>query len=530
MTDHTSDRKVSPEMLEDEGVEGGRTNPTSAADGKQSPDAAIVTGTVVPTSASSAAPLVRRSSRTFSDAEIPDWAARPATAEERKNGFRSKETALPVHVTFWVQQWKVVAKDGHELIEMKMRLLITWRDYRLANWSLEEEVPPDIWKPEIFIVGEGGMDIDDKDLEKPPSFATRERHNGELEWILFTKETQFEVLSSADGLRSFPFDSARYDFIVCLSGEKRLEGSPEVRFEFEKSCSQAMYVPVTDPQKCTSGDFDLVGISYAKGAHVSQANPDGYEDLLLSLHVKRNPKFYLFKTCFPLYAILVFGSLSYCLEVADLSGRLNLIFAMFLTCFALQWIVLDRLPRVPYMTVLDGIITIVNGSLLLMGLGSALCALVLSRDRFSLWSDGLASSSSSGSSSSSSSGDSTSGGNAGEAEEQLLQQLQNNAPTYSMSQLRTADRIDQVMSFVVLLVVVGLHLYVYVGVRKARSLEGLHRPWSEGPRSWVKTIEDPRYVAFPLKPNLFFQNKEEQRRKNQEEIFRVYLGEKKDVF
>ncbi|CAD7925580.1 unnamed protein product [Amoebophrya sp. A25] len=286
MTDHAGDGKVSPEESQEQSlaeqqaeVEGNGKDSTTGVNGNgtqsqsnqdEGDAAAIVTGAVVrPTSPSRSAPLVRRTSRTFSDAEIPDWALRPATAEERKNGFKSKETALPVHVTFWIQQWKVVAKDGHELMEMKMRLLITWRDYRLANWSLEEEVPPEIWKPEIFIVGEGGMDIEPKDLEKPPSFATRERDHGELEWILFTKETRFEVLSSADGLRSFPFDSARYDFIVCLSGEKRLEGSQEVCFEFEKSCSQSMYVPVADPQKCTSGDFDLVGVSYAKGAHQS---------------------------------------------------------------------------------------------------------------------------------------------------------------------------------------------------------------------------------------------------------------------
>ena len=30
-----------------------------------------------------------------------------------------------------------------------MRLLMTWRDYRLENWSLEEDVPSDI---SMFIV------------------------------------------------------------------------------------------------------------------------------------------------------------------------------------------------------------------------------------------------------------------------------------------------------------------------------------------------------------------------------------------
>ncbi|CAD7969386.1 unnamed protein product [Amoebophrya sp. A120] len=396
----------------------------------------------------------RKTSRTFTDLDIPDWSLRPATFEERQRGEKSTETALPVNAHFWIQEWKVIAADGHEYNKVKFRMQIKWTDYRLANWSLEEDVPENIWRPEMFFVGEGGISIPDSELQKPPTFAARDRNDGVLLWEIYTELAQFEVLASADGLRSFPFDSSRYDFIVCLSGEKRLEGSNEVKFDFEKSCVENFDIPVSDPQKCTSGDFELKGVSYAKGGHSSMANPTGYEDLLISLHVKRNPKFYLFKTCFPLYAILIFGALSYCLEVSDLSGRLNLIFAMFLTCFALQWIVLDRLPRVPYMTVLDTIISLVNASLLLMGVGSAVVAIILSRDRFPLIS----------STNSNLESDTSS------AAVELAAQVETKTVNYSVSQVRLADQVDRIFQILVLVLFFGLHLYVVYGVKAARKI------------------------------------------------------------
>ncbi|CAD7947233.1 unnamed protein product [Amoebophrya sp. A120] len=472
----------------------------------------------------------RRSSRTFSDAEIPDWGMRPATQEERTAGKKSRATALPVTAHLSIREWQVYAEGGHEMVKLKFSIQFRWVDYRLANWVLDEDIPDNIWRPELFILADAlnkqmkFTDQGDTNLasSSKPTLASRDRNDGALLWIVDTEETTFEVMSSADGLRSFPFDSVRYDFVLGLSGEKRLEGSCDVRFDWEKTCEMILKVPVLPPSKCSSGDFDMKGISYAKGRHYTPTNPtDGYEDVLLSLHVKRNPKFYLFKTCFPLYAILIFGSLSYCLEVTDLSGRLNLIFAMFLTCFALQWIVLDRLPRVPYMTVLDTIITIVNASLLLMGVGFAVTAVILSREQFSLFSDEIDGSNYS--------------------LDEIVNQVR--VPEYSLSQIRQADRCDRVMQIVVVSCLIPFHIYVWFGVRSNRKTEGMYRPWSAGSLSFVPEQHGPHYVAFPitharaLLEKRSNQSKElksgltlAEEQKQVAEIERGFLGVEKEVF
>ena len=42
-------------------------------------------------------------------------------------------------------------------------------------------------------------------------------------------------------------------------------------------------------------------------------------------------------------------------QTSELIGRLQLLFALFLTCFAIQWVLLERLPKFPYLTVLDNV-------------------------------------------------------------------------------------------------------------------------------------------------------------------------------
>ena len=57
-------------------------------------------------------------------------------------------------------------------------------------------------------------------------------------------------------------------------------------------------------------------------------------------------------------------------DISQLGSRLSVIVAMFLTCFAIQWVILDRLPRVPYLTILDSIIFDAIGALGLMLVGA----------------------------------------------------------------------------------------------------------------------------------------------------------------
>ena len=37
--------------------------------------------------------------------------------------------------------------------------------------------------------------------------------------------------------------------------------------------------------------------------------------------------------------------------MSTLPGRLSLLVALFLTCYAIQWVTIERLPRLPFATV-----------------------------------------------------------------------------------------------------------------------------------------------------------------------------------
>ena len=81
----------------------------------------------------------------------------------------------------------------------------------------------------------------------------------------------------------------------------------------------------------------------------------------------------------PLFLVALFGFAVFGLESDDLGTRLSILAALFLTTYAVQWIVIERLPRLPFSTVLDHVAQSVVTALLLMCLVS-LASYRLGRD------------------------------------------------------------------------------------------------------------------------------------------------------
>jgi len=101
------------------------------------------------------------------------------------------------------------------------------------------------------------------------------------------------------------------------------------------------------------GEYKLHAFSYGIANHMSPQTNVTYWDLLFSLHLSRVPNFYVIKGIAPLYVCACFGLMTYFVEPDDLGTRLALLFALFLTCFAIQWVVVERLPNLPFLTILD---------------------------------------------------------------------------------------------------------------------------------------------------------------------------------
>ena len=98
----------------------------------------------------------------------------------------------------------------------------------------------------------------------------------------------------------------------------------------------------------------MTGITYGLANHSSpNMKEQAYEDLLVSLHLKRDPTFYKYKAIYPTMAIVIVSLATYTMDAADLGDRMETVIGMFLTSFAIQWTVMERLPPTPYLNNVD---------------------------------------------------------------------------------------------------------------------------------------------------------------------------------
>ena len=195
-------------------------------------------------------------------------------------------------------------------------------------------------------------------------------------------------------MRLFPFDSTRVDVSVIFSGTRRkemldLEIKPVLTRPNPPNRVKAGHPLQHIEWLCTrhSDDYEMVAVSYALGSHPRpgffslphHTADTRMADLLLSFQIKRTPSFYVAKGIRPLFLVALFGFAVFGLESDDLGTRLSILAALFLTTYAVQWIVIERLPRLPFSTVLDHVAQSVVTALLLMCLVS-LASYRLGRD------------------------------------------------------------------------------------------------------------------------------------------------------
>ena len=121
------------------------------------------------------------------------------------------------------------------------------------------------------------------------------------------------------------------------------------------------------------GEFVCTAVTFGIFKHSSPNTGLVYRDCIWSLHIKRDPTYYIFKGAVPIYVIVGFAFFQFAMDVdAQLTERLNFLVALMLSSFAIQWTVTDRLPRVPFVTALDRLIFASLLALFMMALGSVL--------------------------------------------------------------------------------------------------------------------------------------------------------------
>ena len=322
-----------------------------------------------------------------------EWSRRPAAPGE----------AVRVQVVIQFKHWEVAKLAGKEILRWSGALEFYWVDPRLDGYPRSRGVPGDIWRPGV--IGSKGFDLGEAEKgTRLPTFSGKREEvdsaGGALSNGGLCLKADFQLGNGGFNLsdhlkrfRAFPYDSTRVDALSQTfstggnegggDGESDEGDAARARPKIELLLNRPNLAHRRKDGECQhvdwlatrhSDDFVLVCLGYAVGSN--HVNVWGHEpgtrpSICLSLQIARSPNFYEHKGIAPLYAVMVFGFLCYyALEPSDLPSRISVISALFLTVFGIQWISIERLPRLPFSTILDTVAQCAISGLMLMLVGS----------------------------------------------------------------------------------------------------------------------------------------------------------------
>ncbi|GMH77122.1 hypothetical protein TL16_g10075 [Triparma laevis f. inornata] len=272
--------------------------------------------------------------------------------------------------------WEVTNAHGKEILTWSGATEFYWEDHRLIGYPTSEGVPEGIWRPKPM--GNRGFDLGEVEKgKKLPSFQSgsgKVSKQGKLKLVC-----PFKIGGGGTNLseqltrfRAFPFDSLRVDNSMVMTN-MTTEGdkAPYYNIQFDRPnvknrVDDGVYQHVDWTACRHSDDYDLVCFGYAVTKNHEDWNgpPGTFCGIAYSLHIARTPNFYVRKGIVPLYLVSLFGLFTFFLEPADLPARCSVLSALFLTVYAIQWVTIERLPRLPFNTVLDSVAESVVGILI----------------------------------------------------------------------------------------------------------------------------------------------------------------------
>jgi hypothetical protein len=277
------------------------------------------------------------------------------------------------------KKWEVTNNNGKELLEWEGVTEFYWFDDRLVGFPISEGMPETIWRPKP--IGNMGFDLGPAESYKlVPSFDTKAKiSDGNIKMHVKFKLSNGGVNLSEQLARfhAFPYDSLRVDVSMILNNpHKEGDELPYLDVHFDRPnlpnrLADGKFQQVDWTAVRHSDDYALVCFGFAVGHNYEDwmGPPKNFTGLLLSLHIQRTPNFYFRKGIVPLYLVSLFGLLTFFLEPADLPARISVLSALFLTVYAIQWVTVERLPRLPFNTVLDGVAESVVGILIVNVMG-----------------------------------------------------------------------------------------------------------------------------------------------------------------
>lgn len=214
--------------------------------------------------------------------------------------------------------------------------------------------PDDIgWHEKIFLEDNAHDELNSiwhPDITFPNESGPRETEN--IEVIVFENgtieyEERFSVTLEAHyDLRHFPFDSQ----ILEVEIESLAWSEQHLIFHEETDM-----IGFSDDFELAEWHTTNVETEIRHVREIRDRHP--FSEFVMEIHVERLSGFYIWRLFMPMIVIVALSWSVFWMHADDLSNRLMVSFTGILTVVAYQFTIASSLPRIPYMTFMDAVIT-----------------------------------------------------------------------------------------------------------------------------------------------------------------------------
>jgi Neurotransmitter-gated ion-channel ligand binding domain/Neurotransmitter-gated ion-channel transmembrane region len=229
--------------------------------------------------------------------------------------------------------------QSSETFDVAGYLFYTWRDGRLAynakqmGTNTRSVKLDDIWHPALEMVNFKESKASDTTVAVSP--------NG----TVIAQERFSKTLSSGLDLQRFPFDREHLQVVI----ESLLYPLNDVRVMADKE-----KLAIGKDSFVSLSEWTILGIRGLDGKSFFPPEQQEYSRVTMDISIQRNSGFYLFKVMMPLLLITIASWSVFWIDAKEFSTQITIAFTNLLTVVALLLVVNDALPRVGYLTFMDG--------------------------------------------------------------------------------------------------------------------------------------------------------------------------------
>ena len=252
---------------------------------------------------------------------------------------------------------------------VKLYVFATWSDRRLQGRPADQPLPPRIWSPRLDL-WESRPDMDVQTVE----FAQRRWERTFQVGDMYVFDKYEGGINNKMDLQMFPFDTDNLELTFWNPTAALLDGTKIVARKSDyRLLTMGDGAGVTGEDDMDIAEWAFVGTStrYLK-------SPPGNEDdsrdtFQIRISITRNTQFYVYKVLSPLLLITVLNLLVFWVPIADLADRLAHITTLFLSAFALLYVVAADLPKLKKQTLIDKVIFMTIMMLALTAVHAVVC-------------------------------------------------------------------------------------------------------------------------------------------------------------